>query len=82
MSQLSKDDLSLLESCPQVIMNFSKHGITPSAANRRRLERVKRLWAAGFVKGEIPESGQSFTVVLQDKGRQALAEALPQRRRP
>lgn len=71
-NQLDPDDLVLLRHCP---MTFVQGRIRKPGFQSDDMKRVKRLWSAGYIGGEVSSDGKALTINLKDKGRAALQAA-------
>ena len=70
---LDDGDRALLGQCPFTI--FSSKRNTPTKAEAARMRRIKRLWSAGKVRGDIEhgdENGYVLRVTLTDAGRREI----------
>ncbi len=65
---LDDAELKILRECPIVI----RPSLRPSKAESERMVRVKRLWAAGYVGGEVGTDGKTLRVRIRDRGRVAI----------
>ncbi|HQU16653.1 MAG TPA: hypothetical protein PLO69_11200 [Gammaproteobacteria bacterium] len=70
MIDLDDADRALLRSCPRTLDTDKRRKQTRD--DLARMKRVKRLWAAGLIGGEVVHGGLQLSIRLQPLGRQAL----------
>jgi len=70
---LDGSDRALLRQCPFTV--FSSKVNRPNKAELARMQRIKRLWAAGRLRGEVEHqdgNGYLLRVTLTEVGRKEL----------
>jgi hypothetical protein len=68
--ELDDYDRQILRDCPFRI--DTRKGRTPTRIEAARMVRIKRMWQAGYVRGEVAGDGGSLSVTIRDPGRLAI----------
>ena len=68
--ELDENDRRMLRECPFTLITPKQ--ARPTKPQLERLQRVKRLWAAGYLGGTVGQDGQTMRVVIRNLGRVAI----------
>ena len=72
--ELDDGDRALLRDCPFTLA--TPKGEKPNKAKAARLKRIRKLWAAGLIHGDVDSAGTSLRISLKNAGRALIGRAL------